>query len=103
MNRQTKIVCEEYLQWVRSQSCCVCGRTPVDPDHLKARGRGEAKRNDFTAIPLCREHHSERGQLGDEKFQEECKINLWEEVAYRLMRFWIYRVNHGVNIEFGKI
>src|SRR6185369_1059062 len=103
MNRQTKIVCEEYLKWVRSQPCCVCGRTPVDPDHLKARGRGEAKRNDFTAIPLCREHHSERDQ-GLEKFQAKYHINLWEEVAYCLMQFWIYHVDYRlVNIEFGKL
>jgi len=61
----------------------------VDCDHLQARGTGEGKRNDLTGIPLCREHHSERGQVGDTKFQIQYALNLWKEAAFCLIEFFI--------------
>ncbi len=85
MSRDTKIIDEAYLAYVRTLRCLVCFRTPVDPDHLRARGREEFKRNDYCAIPLCREHHTERGQYGDKKFCDLYQIkSLWEENFYIL-------------------
>lgn len=85
MSRDTKIIDEAYLAYVRTLRCLVCFRTPVDADHIRARGREEFKRNDYCAIPLCRRHHAERGQYGDQKFCATYQIkNLWEESFYIL-------------------
>jgi len=83
--RDTKIIDEAYLAYVRKLPCLVCGYKPVDPDHIRARGWRESKRNDYCAIPLCRRHHVERGQYGDKKFCATYQIgNLWEENFYIL-------------------
>ena len=87
MNRDLKILCPKYLEHIRSKPCCVCMRSPVDADHLQARGTGSAKRNDLTAIPLCREHHSERGQIGNRRFEAKYPVKLWEEVSRFLIEF----------------
>jgi len=85
MNRDLKILCPAYLKLIRSKPCCVCMVCPVDADHIQARGTGSAKRNDLTAIPLCREHHSERGQIGNNRFEAKYRINLWREVSMLLI------------------
>lgn len=64
-----KVVDEDYLDYIRKLPCVGCGRTPVDPDHLIARGFEEGKRVDYYAIPMCRQCHSEREQVGNVKFQ----------------------------------
>jgi hypothetical protein len=46
----------EYLRWVRSRPCCVCGAWPVEAHHAGLRGFG-MKSADDTAIPLCTLHH----------------------------------------------
>jgi len=78
--RRAIIVDEDYLNFIRGKWCLIevgCNG-PIDPDHLRARGTGEHKRNDYTCLPLCRLHHSERGQ-GNEKFEKKYGINLWQE------------------------
>lgn len=87
MDRSQKLISEGYLNYVRMQPCLVCGHRPVDPDHLKARGLRQAKRNDLSAVPLCRKHHTERGQVGNEKFEEKYDVNLWEEAFYLICDF----------------
>ena len=62
-------------------------RGPIDPDHLIARGTGEHKRNDYTCLPLCRLHHSERGQIGNEKFEEKYQVRLWAVMSFLLMEY----------------
>jgi len=37
------------------------------------------------AVPLCRGHHTERGSLGNEKFENKNKTNVWRD-AFRLLR-----------------
>jgi hypothetical protein len=90
MNRNDKIVDESYLNYIRSLPCLVplCKKHPADPDHLKARGWREGKRNDYTAIPLCRQHHVERGQIGNVKFCDKHSIgNLWEDAFFILTNY----------------
>jgi len=46
----------------------LCGRTPSDPHHLRfaqprALGR---KTSDEFVVPLCRAHHNQNHQVGDE-------------------------------------
>jgi len=86
-----KLICKEYVDFVRKRPCLVCGKRPVDADHLIARGRGSAKQIDFFCIPLDREHHSERHQIGDEKFQAKYRLNLWRCAAEMLCEFFLAR------------
>lgn len=57
-----------HLRFVALQPCLVCGRTPSDPHHLRfaqprALGR---KTSDEFVVPLCRAHHRQNRQVGDE-------------------------------------
>ena len=78
-----------HLKFVASQPCLVCGRQPSDPHHLRfvqPRAIGLKVSDEFT-VPLCRGHHREVHQTGDEKaWWETLKINaqetakhLWEQ------------------------
>ena len=104
MRKDSKIICSDYLDFIRSQPCLVCMMTVTDPDHIMARGRGEAKRMDFCCVPLCRKHHSERGQIGDAEFETKYDINLWKEALFLVTEFFVGRVSHrDFKIEKGKI
>lgn len=57
-----------HLQFVRSQPCLVCGRQPSDPHHLQfaqPRALGLKVSDEFT-VPLCRGHHRQLHQAGNE-------------------------------------
>tara|TARA_Y100001963_G_scaffold20324_1_gene25906 strand:+ start:202 stop:468 length:267 start_codon:yes stop_codon:yes gene_type:complete len=81
---------KEYIKYIKSQPCLVCGSYPVDPDHLDAVGinnnRKPSKR-DYTCVPLCREHHSLRHSMGTRDFEDKYNINLWRE-AFKLLRYY---------------
>jgi hypothetical protein len=60
---------KSHLRFVALQSCLVCGRSPSDPHHLRfaqprALGR---KTSDEFVVPLCRTHHRQNHQVGDER------------------------------------
>jgi len=87
---------KEYLNFVRSHPCMVCSEARVDADHLQARGIGGASKHkgthtgtllDFSVVPLCRIHHTERHSIGTKSFQEKYKVSLWRE-AFMLLRSW---------------
>ena len=80
---------KDHLRYVASQPCLVCGRQPSDPHHLRfaqPRAIGLKVSDEFT-VPLCRGHHRQLHQAGDEvAWWENLKINalaiakgLWEE------------------------
>ena len=57
-----------HLGFVRSQPCLVCGRQPSDPHHLQfaqPRALGLKVSDEFT-VPLCRNHHQQLHQAGNE-------------------------------------
>ena len=57
-----------HLQFVASQPCLVCGRQPCDPHHLRfaqPRAIGLKVSDEFT-VPLCRGHHRQLHQAGNE-------------------------------------
>jgi DNA recombination protein Rad52 len=57
-----------HLKFVTSQPCIVCGRQPSDPHHLRfaqPRGLGLKVSDEFT-VPLCRVHHRQLHQAGNE-------------------------------------
>ena len=66
-----------HLKFVASQSCLVCGRQPSDPHHLRfsqPRAIGLKVSDEFT-VPLCRGHHRELHQVGNEPAWWE-KLNI---------------------------
>jgi hypothetical protein len=57
-----------HLKFVASQPCLVCGREPSDPHHLRfaqPRALGLKVSDEFT-VPLCRGHHRQLHQAGNE-------------------------------------
>jgi hypothetical protein len=60
---------KEHLLYVASQPCVVCSRVPGDAHHIrfaqpKALG---AKVSDEFTVPLCRDHHRELHNSGNER------------------------------------
>jgi hypothetical protein len=59
---------KRHLRFVASQPCPVCGRQPSDPHHLRfaqPRAIGLKVSDEFT-VPLCRGHHRQLHQAGNE-------------------------------------
>jgi DNA recombination protein Rad52 len=57
-----------HLRFVASQPCVICGRHPSDPHHLRfaqPRALGIKVSDEFT-VPVCRGHHRQLHQSGDE-------------------------------------
>ena len=78
-----------HLRFVAQQPCLVCGRQPSDPHHLQftqPRALGMKVSDEYT-VPLCRGHHRQLHQAGNEMpWWEDLEINaleiakgLWEE------------------------
>jgi hypothetical protein len=64
-----------HLKFVASQSCLICGRQPSDPHHLRfaqPRAIGLKVSDEFT-VPLCRGHHRQLHQAGNE-------VTWWERL-----------------------
>ena len=57
-----------HLRFVALQPCLLCGRSPSDPHHLRfAQPRAMGRKNsDEFVVPLCRTHHRQNHQFGDE-------------------------------------
>lgn len=83
-----------HLDFVARQPCLVCGRQPSDPHHLRfaqARAIGMKVSDEFT-VPLCRGHHRQLHQAGNELlFWEKLRITpleiarqLWEQTHPKL-------------------
>ena len=59
---------KHHLKFVASQPCLICGRQPTDPHHLRfaqPRALGLKVSDEFT-VPLCRGHHRQLHQAGNE-------------------------------------
>ena len=59
---------KDHRKSVASQSCCICGRAPADPHHLRfaqPRAMGRKVSDEFV-VPLCRTHHDQVHRHGDE-------------------------------------
>ena len=78
-----------HLKLVASQPCLVCGRQPSDPHHLRFAqpwAIGLKVSDEFT-VPLCRGHHRQIHQSGNEvAWWKDLRINsleiargLWEQ------------------------
>jgi ERF superfamily len=59
---------KEHCKFVASQPCIVCGRTPCEAHHIRfaqPRALGRKVSDEYT-IPVCRLHHRELHNYGDE-------------------------------------
>jgi hypothetical protein len=59
---------KDHLRFVASQPCLVCSHQPSDPHHLRfaqPRALGLKVSDEFT-VPLCRDHHQQLHQAGNE-------------------------------------
>jgi hypothetical protein len=82
-----------HLRFVALQPCLLCGRSPSDPHHLRfAQPRAMGRKNsDEFVVPLCRTHHRQNHQVGDEvTWWKQTKIDPLK-VALRL-----WQVSRGV-------
>jgi hypothetical protein len=60
---------KKHLRYVCSQPCLVCGRVPSEAHHLRfaePRALGRKVSDEFT-VPLCRGHHRELHNRGNER------------------------------------
>jgi hypothetical protein len=80
---------KNHLRFVATQPCLVCGRLPSEAHHLRfaePRALGRKVSDEFT-VPLCRGHHRELHNRGNERgWWEALKIDpapiaqrLWAE------------------------
>ncbi|MGB9271419.1 MAG: DUF968 domain-containing protein [Pseudolabrys sp.] len=63
---------KSHLRFVASQPCLICGRHPSDPHHLRSaqpRALGVKVSDEFT-LPLCRGHHRQLHQAGNEIWEQ---------------------------------
>jgi hypothetical protein len=60
---------KDHRRFVATQPCVVCGRTPADPHHLRfAQSRALSRKvSDEFTVPVCRTHHRELHNQGDER------------------------------------
>jgi hypothetical protein len=59
---------KEHLRYVASQPCLLCSAAPSDPHHIRfaqPRAMGRKVGDDFT-VPLCRKHHRDLHDSGNE-------------------------------------
>lgn len=82
---------KNFLVYVSTCGCLVCGLPNPDRDHLDTVGMGGNRDKDlwedFSVVPLCRGHHQER-HVNMKKFEEKYRINLWRE-NHRLLMRWL--------------
>jgi hypothetical protein len=59
---------KEHLRFVAAQPCLLCGTTPSDAHHVRyAQPRAMSRKvSDEFTVPLCRTHHGELHQEGNE-------------------------------------
>ena len=85
----------EYLDYVRTLSCCVTGDRNAEPHHLEAIGMGANRKKPnikhFTCIPICRDVHIEVHAKGINWVNERYRVQLWQEAYYTLAKWLIIR------------
>lgn len=72
--KRPRIQNEQHLRFIRSLRCCICGAPNPDPAHIRAASPVHGKRetgggerpSDKWCTPLCRKHHDEQHDAGNE-------------------------------------
>jgi hypothetical protein len=90
---------KDHLRSIALQPCAVCGRQPCEAHHIRyaqARALGRKVSDEFT-VPLCRLHHRELHQQGDERVWWN-KFNI--DPMPLALKLWL-RTRRGVTPEAG--
>lgn len=93
------MISEPYLQFVRQQNCVWCSKPgPSDPDHIRARGWREPKRNDYATLPSCRTCHTVRHNIGFAAMLEARNMKVWQLLEYQacLLVEWFEKTNDNL-------
>lgn len=72
--KRPRIQDQQHLKWIRTLSCCLCGKPDPDPAHIRSASAvhgkretgGAEKASDKWTVPLCRTHHDEQHDAGNE-------------------------------------
>ena len=90
----------DHLKFVGAQPCLACGRSPSDAHHLRfaqQRALGRKVSDEFT-VPLCRTHHRELHQRGDE-------VTWWQhrnvDPLHTAQRLWQHTRSNGSDTQAG--
>jgi len=51
-------------------------------------GANKGGLKDYSCVPICRKHHTERHDLGLRRFEEKHNVNLWKEAFYLLRGYF---------------
>ena len=82
---------KDFINFVKQFTCSACGLSGVDAHHLDSVGMGGNRKKDleedYSCVPLCREHHQEWHQIGDIQFTKKYSVNLWK-LNYKINKLW---------------
>jgi DNA recombination protein Rad52 len=84
-----------HLRFVASHPCLICGRQPSDPHHLRfaqPRAIGLKVSDEFT-VPLCRGHHRQIHQTGNE-------VGWWQDLNIKALEIakGLWEQSHGRDV-----
>lgn len=72
--KRPRVEDKAHLAFIRTLSCCICGKPGPDPAHIRSASAvhgkretgGSEKPHDKWTVPLCREHHDQQHAVGNE-------------------------------------
>ena len=76
---------ESYKAYIRTLPCVVCGAS-AECHHEVGGGMG-IKGSDLFSIPLCRDDHRKREDMGKQSFWEEVNKDRWQVIAQTLVGY----------------
>ena len=88
-----------YLEYLREQKhCSLCHKQkPIEPHHIDQIGMGRDRkkplREHYTAIPVCRQCHTEYHDLGKNRYCSKHQVNPYEIALYWVSRFLTKGIN----------
>jgi len=95
--KKTREKDDHYLEFIRSQPCCVCGIEGSHPHHTDVGGMG-TKGSDYSCIPLCADHHTLGSnaihRIGEFNFELHFEINL-DEIKIKYLTKYIRLLKCG--------
>ncbi len=72
--KQPRVKDDTHRKWIKTLRCCLCGAPGPDPAHIRSSNSLYGKRetgggetaSDKWIVPLCRTHHDEQHDAGNE-------------------------------------
>jgi hypothetical protein len=71
----------QYLAWIRTLGCCLCGTTvDVEAAHTGSDGGQSQKASDYSCIPLCHDCH-QAAPLSWHRNRAACERRIFERLT----------------------